>query len=375
MIDSDTAPARPVATGLSHGHRATPAHAEQAVRSALDKAGLERANGLILFLSHDYADDPAPALRAAARAAGTLQVIGCTGSGLLTDEQWVLDSPGAAALVFGDPFNFQFVNHPDDSNNPVLSFCAPTGLTAEWLDSVTPRIGAVSGDPFGRGPFKVWSNGRIDDTGIAETRISGVDAAIGVSQGVRALTSPIEIGEVEENDILKMGNYPALNVLVRSLPDQVRQMKRIPLHMLMGGVTFGNPDTAIKEGRYRLNHIISANLNKQSITLSEQLNPGERLFWAMRDGLAAEREIKNSIDACENELGSRPDFALLFPCMGRGPNFYGNRDRDLEALQSRYPGLPVIGFYGNGELGPMENDNYLYQYSAVVGLFRASNRT
>lgn len=371
MIENATASTRPVATGLSHGHRPLPEHAERAVVRALEKAGLSRASGLILFLSHEYAEDPTPALRAAARAAGCLQVVGCTGSGLLTEEEWVLDSPGVAAMVLGEPFQLNLVRLPDDSNDPVLSLCTPAGLTADWLDAVTPRIGAVSGDPFGKGPFRVWSGARVDDTGIVEARIGGAISAITVSQGVQALTSPIEIAEVENNDVLRLGNYPALNVLVRALPDPVRQMKRIPLHMLMGGVTIGDPETAIEDGRYRLNHIISANLSKQSITLSDKLNPGEKLFWAIRDGLAAERDMKKSLLQCAANLGGEPDFALLFPCMGRGPNFFGNRDRDLELLQTEYPGMPVIGFYGNGELGPLGHDNHLYQYSAVLGLFRA----
>ncbi|MCR4302539.1 MAG: FIST C-terminal domain-containing protein, partial [Sulfuricaulis sp.] len=60
-----------------------------------------------------------------------------------------------------------------------------------------------------------------------------------------------------------------------------------------------------------------------------------------------------------------------FPCMGRGPNFFGNRDRDLDALRSRFPGLPIIGMYGNGEIGPLDGANHLFQYSAVLGLFRS----
>jgi small ligand-binding sensory domain FIST len=55
--------------------------------------------------------------------------------------------------------------------------------------------------------------------------------------------------------------------------------------------------------------------------------------------------------------------------MGRGPNFYGNRDRDLDALHTRFPELPIIGLYGNGEIGPLDGANHLYQYSAVLGLF------
>lgn len=357
----------PVATGLSHGPGSAANHADRAVQLALERAGLARANGVLLFLSHEYADDPAPALRAAARAAGCLQVFGCTGSGLITDEEWVLDSPGAAAMVFGGAF----VPGPCDSamSEPVISLSVPSALTAEWLDQYTPRIGAIPGDPFGQGPFRVWSAGRINDTGVVESVIQGSHGVIGVSQGVRALTAPIEVAEVEKNDLLKLGGHPALNVLVHSLPGQIKQLDRIPLHMLMGGVTFGDPDTAIRDGRYRLNHIISANLSRQSITLSDQLNPGERLFWAIRDGLAAERDMERTLGECGAVLGQEPVFALLFSCMGRGPNFFGNRDRDLELLQSRWPGLPTIGFYGNGELAPMGGENHLYQYSAAIGLF------
>jgi small ligand-binding sensory domain FIST len=55
--------------------------------------------------------------------------------------------------------------------------------------------------------------------------------------------------------------------------------------------------------------------------------------------------------------------------MGRGPHFYGNRDRDLDLVKGLFPGLPMIGFYGNGEIGPLDGANHLYQYSAVLGLF------
>ena len=57
--------------------------------------------------------------------------------------------------------------------------------------------------------------------------------------------------------------------------------------------------------------------------------------------------------------------------MGRGPHFYGNRDRDLDLFKSRFPGLPAIGFYGNGEIAPLDGMNHLYQYSAVLGLYAA----
>ncbi len=360
-----------VATGLSRGSRTYPEHAANAVKNALARANLRHANGVLLFLTPDYATNPEPALRAAARAAGCTQVVGCTGAGVFTDQEWVLDSPGAAAMVFGGHIRLTLPSAGPGAATPILSLCTPSGLSADWLDITTARIGAVSADLDGEGPFKVWSGSRVADGGCVEALIDGVDAAINASQGMRALTSPIEVAEVHGYDVLRLGNYPALNVLVKALPVGVREMERIPLHLVMGGVTFGDPHTAIRDGRYRLNHIVSANLNEQSITLSHPLHRGERLFWAMRDALAAEREMRVTIENTSRALKHEPDFALLFPCMGRGPNFFGNRDRDLELLKERFPRLPVIGIYGNGEIGPLDEANHLYQYSVVIGLFRA----
>ena len=136
---------RNVATGLSHGHRAFPEHAENAVKRALTKAGRERANAILLFLTPEYAANPEPALRAAARAGGCLQVVGCTGAGILTESEWVLDSPGAAAMVLAG--NMQLNIAPAAIRNDeemVLSLCTPAGLTADWLDVPARRIGAIS---------------------------------------------------------------------------------------------------------------------------------------------------------------------------------------------------------------------------------------
>lgn len=362
----------PVATGLSHGHRARPEHAAAAVRLAMRRAGVNRANAVLLFLTPEYAADPMPALRAAARESHCLQVIGATGAGILTDQEWVLDSPGAAAMVLTEPLRLRPPAGGALSDEAtVLSLCTPAGLSAAWLDVPAHRLGCVSGDAQGQGSFQVWSAGRVSEDGRAEAVIEGAHAAIHVSQGLRALTSPIEVAEVQDVEVRSLGGYPALSVLVQSLPASVRAMERIPLHLILGGVTFGDPTTAIRDGRYRINPIVAANPRDQSIILAQPLSRGERLFWAMRDALAAERDMRVTAERAAEELGAAPDFALLFPCLGRGPQFYGNRDRDLELLRARFPGLPIVGMYGNGELGPLDGVNHLHQYSTVLGLFRA----
>jgi small ligand-binding sensory domain FIST len=80
--------------------------------------------------------------------------------------------------------------------------------------------------------------------------------------------------------------------------------------------------------------------------------------------------MRLTLKRLDTKMDETPDFGLFFPCMGRGPYFYGGIDRDLELVKDRYPGMPLIGFYGNGEIGPLNQENELFQYAAILGLFK-----
>jgi len=337
---------RLAATGISYGSTPDPKHAARAVDIALKRTGRSSANCVLLFLTPEYAHEPNAALRAAARAAGSVQIIGCTGAGLLTDDEWLLDACGAAAMVLHDPIS---VSHRAVGEQVSLDLSTPEGISNEWIDGPAKRV----------------------TSGHTEAFFHGTRVATGVSQGIRMLTAPVAVGEVDGYDVLQIGQHPALSVLVQALPFRIAEGESFPLHLLMCGVTFGDPDTAVADGRYRLNHIVSANREERSITLSSALNPGERLFWGIRDKLAAERDITKKIESLGEELGATPDFGLLFPCITRGPGFYGNRDRDIEIIKSRFPDMPLIGFYGNGQIAPLSTGCHLHQYSAAIGLYQA----
>lgn len=364
-----------VATGLSYGHSPTESHGIDAVNSALEKLNGQRANSVLLFLTHEYASNPKPTLRAVARATNCTQIFGGTGCGLLTDEEWVIDGVGAAAMVFAGDLRLQPMSKPmpkEKAKELAITFTTPEGLSSDWLDNPIHRIGSITSDAVGHGPFAVWKSGQVATQGVVSAWISGAQHAVVASQGFRALCVPQVVAEVNGHDILKVGDSSALNTLINALPFSIGKEDRVPIHLLMYGVTYGDPKTAIEEGRYQLNHILTANVNDNSITLSDQLAPGERLFWAMRDKLAAERDMQTSLETAHTLLAADPDFALLFPCLSRGPSFYGNKDRDIELLKTRFKDIPLAGFYGNGQIAPLEQGSHLYHYSTVAGLFSCS---
>jgi small ligand-binding sensory domain FIST len=69
------------------------------------------------------------------------------------------------------------------------------------------------------------------------------------------------------------------------------------------------------------------------------------------------------------ELGNPSDFGLLFSCLGRGPYLYEGVDRDLKVITQSFPHMPLLGFYGNGEIACINGSNQLLPYSAVLSLF------
>lgn len=353
------------ATGLVQGRSAAPDLAAQAVRMAMQAAGLEIAQSVVLYLSSDYAHDPQAAIAAAARAAQCTQVVGCSAAGVFTEADWVLDAPAAAALVLGDGVSLQ-ATHAETTQ--VMTYSAPNALDLTWLQAGPPRFGAVSGDATGQGPFSVWQNARIQETGRSELAVHGARLRVDFTQGVHPISRPAQLNQVAGHDVQVIGGIKALPSLARELPLSVRAPERIPTHLLMAGIPYGDKENAVAEGRFHLLPVIAVNNDDQSVTVASQLHPGLELFWALRKPKAAADDMAAMLTRMTADATATPRFGLMFPCMGRGPMFYGGEDRDQKILSARFPDLPFIGFYGNGEIAHFDGANRLLQYSTVLAL-------
>ena len=358
---------RVAGSGISLGRPHATRHVENAVSAAMASARLDQVMGLFLFLTDDHLAAIQPALRTAARVSRCTEIFGCSAMGVFTEQDWTVDSSGAAALALGNGAAIGLAGGAD-RGRILISLGTPQAASTDWLNQSVPRLGAVASDSSGRGPFRVWSHGRLEQGGTVACSLDGVSIDIGVAQGIQALTAPLEITGTDGFKLLKLGRYPALNVLINSLPPSIRKMERIPLHILMCGITFGDPDSAIDEGRFRLDHIVSANTEDLSVTLADELRKGQRLFWALRDRTYVEREFERVLDSSLAAHNGGPDFGLVFSCLGRGPGFYGGADRDIQVLRRKCPGVPFIGFYGNGEIAPLAEHSHLHSYSAAIGL-------
>ena len=64
----------------------------------------------------------------------------------------------------------------------------------------------------------------------------------------------------------------------------------------------------------------------------------------------------------EHHDGATPAGALLFSCLGRGEMLYGEPDHDSRAFRAHIGDVPLGGFFGNGEIGPVHGQTFLHGY-------------
>jgi small ligand-binding sensory domain FIST len=355
-----------VATGLATGKMATPALAAQAVSRAIEKGNIKTPTAVLLFLTSEFACNPEPAIKAAAKAAGCTQVVGCSAPGIFTEEDWVLDSPAAAAMVFSDNATLSVLDK--DAAPFLLTLAAPNAVNNTWLNQPILRLGGISGDATGQGSFSVWQSGKGAQQGYCEVAIQHASSAFQASHGLKIISEPKQVTNVKHHQLLSIDDTDAISSLTNAWQKQDKCHQDIPYHQLVA--LYSTHQSAItEEDDYHTATIIASDESTGTVTLSQSLQVGDWLSWGLRDANTAQVDIVKTASKLRLALMAEPSFAMLFSCLGRGPSFYNGSDQDLELVKTLFPALPIIGFYGNGEIAPISNKSEILQYAAVLGLF------
>lgn len=336
-----------VASGQASGNEASPALVEQAVRAALDKAGLDRAERVLLILSKDFANRLPGTLRAAASTATCLQVDGFTASGQMTEEGWQLDQAAASAMIFSD-----LPEPSETAPSALLSFSGQGRLALDWQTGEA-RIGLIDEST------RAWQQTRERPDARVSLSFPGLRCTPVLSRGLKILDPVQTVATSHGHDLSLLDSGKAVDSLLRALPGELRE--RPPLHQI-----------ALWRGEAQAScGILSLNSNG-SMTLTRALADGDSFHWAVRQPLAAEQEIRQLLRAAV-DAGKQPIFALMLSCIGRGPLFYGHDDCDLVAFRANFPGVPLLGAYGIGQIFPCPQENLLLQNTALTLLYESDH--
>jgi small ligand-binding sensory domain FIST len=239
------------------------------------------------------------------------------------------------------------------------------------LNDGNARFGGVSGDAIGQGCFAVWQDAKGEISDQAEVFFTGVKSATKASYGLKILTLPQRIEQVHGFDITQVSNKPPLTSLQKAWKACSKSNEPVPLHRVMA--IYAENSEAINNGDYMQTSPIAYDEISGSITLARPLAAGQFLSWGLRDKTAAEADMTLITHQLRQELATEPEFGLLFSSLGRGPYLYDGIDRDLKVITQQLPNMPLLGFYGNGEISSVGGENQLLPHSAVLALFAAQN--
>lgn len=93
------------------------------------------------------------------------------------------------------------------------------------------------------------------------------------------------------------------------------------------------------------------------------------------------KQLRKSGIPCEKNSNAA---CFMVSCIGRGEKFYNAKNVETGIFRQEFPGIPVLGFFGNGELGldlhscegKLERDgHFLHSYSSVFCLCSLSSQS
>jgi small ligand-binding sensory domain FIST len=259
---------------------------------------------------------------------------------------------GSLLLVLGDPYSF------------------PADALLGRLNEDQPGVRAVGGMASGGnlpGEIRLFLDGREIQGGAVAALLSGdVGARTVVSQGCRPIGGPLVITKAERNLILELGGKPPLvqlREIFETLPPQDQTLIQKGLHV---GRVINEYQERFSRGDFLIRNVIGADPRSGSVAVGDLMRPGQTVQFHVRDQRTADEDL---CELLRQARDSGPAAALLFTCNGRGTRLFDEPHHDASAIDRELGGLPLGGFFAQGEIGPVGGRNFLHGFTASVLLF------
>jgi small ligand-binding sensory domain FIST len=378
-------------TGLAVGGSADNAALEASLR-ALERSGTDRADLALVFVTGEAHQRAHEALHAVRRVSGARTVLGCSGTGILTDHQEIEDKPAVAVLVVrceslvATPFLFKRQGERQDVGTevahqigatvaeggcvlvlPDAMGCNPPALLAQLHEVLgfVPVLGAVAaGTPM----FELY-NTEAAEGALVGVALSGLPL-IGVAQGCAPIGEPFVITRAEANVIQHIGNRPALQMLedaIRALPGAADRIRRSGV---FAGLAMDPAKSPLERGDFLVRNLIGADRASGALAVGERVRVGQTVQFQIRDAEAADQDLRDMLEELKTRLaGRRSAFGCYFNCAGRGRGLFGAPDHDVALIRQHLGEFPLVGFFGNGEFAPIGRQNFFHNYTGALVVF------
>ena len=374
----------------------TAAAVEEAARGAMEGLPDGKADLTLVYATVEHAGALEQELATLHQVTGTSNTVGCSGLGILTDRGEIEGESGVAVMALASdtvrvhPFARDSLKDNDgavgqeiaravERDHPSLTVLLADGYRSRpdvMLDGMTrgghsgPLVGAAASENGSHGRTYQFFEDRVTSNSVVGFALSGdCETVIDITQGCQPVGAPMVITKAHENLIFEIDHRPAFEVFAELVGKPFQQDLRRALAFVFVGLPPDPEQTAIEPGHYLVRNIIGMDAQRGILAVAQHVREGQPLIFTLRDGQRAREDLGQMLARQAARLeGRNPRLGLYFNCCARGSGLYGVPGIDTAYIRQALGGLPVIGFFGNYELGPLAGANHLLTYTGVLAL-------
>jgi small ligand-binding sensory domain FIST len=266
---------------------------------------------------------------------------------------------------------------PEDTNG-WLVFADPFHLDGEgwlrgWNEAYAPApvLGGLASGDFSEQLTQVYLNGEVFTEGGVAISVGGAVALAGVvSQGCTPIGDTWTITKVERNYIHQIGNRPAYEVLVDTFNGLSPAEQKKSQRNVFIGLVINEYLDEFHRGDFLIRNLLGADPNSGVLAVGAFPRAGQTIQFQRRDAAAATEDMMALLDRTRATHPQQTVYGgVLCCCNGRGQRLFGEPSHDARLVQDKLGPLPLAGFFCNGEIGPVGEQNFLHGYAAALALF------
>jgi small ligand-binding sensory domain FIST len=374
---------------------ATDIHLEDAVGNAADECTQTLSGApadlVLAFVTDHHAPRFGRLASEVARAFPGALLIGCSASGAIGGGSEVEHLPAVSLTAASLPgvrlTPFHAGDHPRrwaeqidvDEGADAGFLVLPCPLTSpvedllDWMDDRWPRAvkigGLASGGMTEHGPSGntlFLGEQRLNSGAVGIALDGDIHVETIVAQGCRPIGDPVIVTRAADHVAYALDGSPALEVLEQICAKLTPEERQLARHSLFLGVamTGGGP---LGRGDFLIRNIAGIDPHSGALAAATPLSAGQIVQFHLRDAGAATTDLE---DLLARHDGPAPEGALLFSCVGRGRLLFNTTDHDSRLFRTALGDVPLGGFFGNGEIGPVHGRTFLHGYTSAFALFR-----
>ena len=268
----------------------------------------------------------------------------------------VAPSQTSGLLLLPDPFTF-------DAETLVA------GLDAAFPES--PKIGGLASGGREPGANALYLGDTVYRSGVVGIALGGnVAVETIVAQGCRPIGDPMFVTRADQNVLYTLDGQPALAALQDILSGaEPRDRQRFANSLFLGIVM--KEQQEYRQGDFLIRNLLGIDGKSGAVAVGAALRTGMVVQFHLRDAETSAQDLEAVLARHHEGPAPRAAGSLLFACLGRGEQLYGEPDHDSAAFQRHLGPVPLGGFFCNGEIGPVHGSTFLHGYTSSFGLFRS----